>query len=306
MGFSREIVFRDIPVTVIYKESRRKIGLHVDTEGKVSITVSCITREEAILSALESKYDWIVNTRQKIREKYDATFRPETIEYGDLTIRVKRRATNMLDLRLTAPDAIAEVTVPLAMPLADIRKLVEPHVPRLRESRDRMRKALPTLAYVSGERHPLWGEMHELVVREGRTPCVRLEGKKIVMDIESGMDVARRRELMRLFLSRCVSDELGALVPRYEKLMQVRVAGITSRFMKSRWGSCTSRNRTIRINCMLARYPKTMLEYVVVHEMCHFWEKGHSQAFFDLVGRYCPDWKKAADFLDRASGEILV
>ena len=93
---------------------------------------------------------------------------------------------------------------------------------------------------------------------------------------------------------------------RYEKLMQVRVAGISCRFMKTRWGSCTSRNRTIRINCMLARYSKAMLEYVVVHEMCHFWEKGHSQAFYELVGRYYPNWKEVSDFLDRVSSEILV
>lgn len=307
MSIPGTIMFRGLPVSVVCKDGIRRMSLRVDTKGMVSISVPCTTREETIRAALERRYDWILGKRQEMRERFDSTFMPETIEYGDLTVRVKRRATGRVDLRIQPPEAIIEVTAPFEMPLAQIQRLVEPHVPRLRESRDRMRKALPApFVYESGEMHPLWGEGHELVVREDKKPCVRLEGKKIVMDIEPGMDVAQRRELMRLFLRLCLSNELGALVSRYEKLMQVRVAGITSRFMKTRWGSCTSRNRTIRINCMLARYPKAMLEYVVVHEMCHFWEKGHSQAFYDLVGRYCPDWKSASDFLDKASSEILI
>lgn len=305
---TRTALFRNIPVSVVCKPGIRRIGLRVDPRGQVSISIpQGQVDERAIQNFLKLRYDWILNALQRVREENDKSFVPESIRFGDLEVRVKRRATGRVDLRVQPPDAIAEVTVPLNMPLLDIQRLVEPHVPRLRESRDRMRKALPApFVYESGEMHSLWGEGHELVVREDKKPCVRLEGKKIVMDIESGMNVVQRRELMRLFLRLCLSDELGSLVSRYERLMQVRVAGITSRFMKTRWGSCTSRNRTIRINCMLARYPKAMLEYVVVHEMCHFWEKGHSQAFYDLVGRYYPDWKSASDFLDKASSEILI
>ena len=307
MSIPGTIMFRGLPVSVVCKDGIRRMSLRVDTKGMVSISVPCTTREETIRAALERRYDWILGKRQEMRERFDSTFRPETIEYGDLTVRVKRRATGRVDLRIQPPEAIIEVTAPFEMPLAQIQGLVEPHVPRLRESRDRMRKTLPApFAYESGEMHSLWGEKHELVIREASRPGVRLEAGRIVMDIEAGMDAADRRGLMRLFYSKCVTIALWDVVARYEKLMHVRVAGISCRFMKTRWGSCTSRNRTIRINCMLARYSKAMLEYVLVHEMCHFWEKGHSQAFYDLVGRYYPNWKEASDFLDRASREILI
>ena len=307
MSIPGTIMFRGLPVSVVCKDGIRRMSLRVDTKGMVSISVPCTTREETIRAALERRYDWILGKRQEMRERFDSTFMPETIEYGDLTVRVKRRATGRVDLRIQPPEAIIEVTAPFEMPLAQIQGLVEPHVPRLRESCDRMRKALPApFAYESGEMHSLWGEKHELVIREASRPGVRLEAGRIVMDIEAGMDAADRRGLMRLFYSKCVTIALWDVVARYEKLMQVRVAGISCRFMKTRWGSCTSRNRTIRINCMLARYSKAMLEYVVVHEMCHFWEKGHSQAFYELVGRYYPNWKEVSDFLDRVSSEILV
>ena len=305
---TRTVLFRNIPVSVVCKPGIRRIGLRVDPRGQVSISIpQGQVDERAIQNFLKLRYDWILNALQRVREENDKSFVPETIRFGDLEVRVKRRATGRVDLRIQPPEAIIEVTAPFEMPLAQIQGLVEPHVPRLRESRDRMRKALPApFAYESGEMHSLWGEKHELVIREASRPGVRLEAGRIVMDIEAGMDAADRRGLMRLFYSKCVTIALWDVVARYEKLMQVRVAGISCRFMKTRWGSCTSRNRTIRINCMLARYPKAMLEYVVVHEMCHFWEKGHSQAFYDLVGRYYPDWKSASDFLDKASSEILI
>lgn len=307
MPDTRTIVFRGIAVSVIRKASVRRIGLRVDAQGNVGVTAPLGTQDERILAALEGRHDWILNSRQKMHERHDATFRPETLEFGDLEVHVKRRATPNVEVRISAPDAVPEVTAPFDMPLAVVRGIVEPHVPRLRESRDSMIKGMPArLSYVTGERHLLWGEKMELVTVDWVRPGVRVEDGRIVMGLVPGMGLAERRELMRHFYRQCVLCELGPIVARYEELMGREIAGITCRFMKSRWGSCTPQTRTIRVNCMLARYPRPLLEYVVVHEMCHFVERGHGKAFRELEARYFPECGKATAFLDRVAGEILI
>jgi hypothetical protein len=53
-----------------------------------------------------------------------------------------------------------------------------------------------------------------------------------------------------------------------------------------RWGSCTPRDRTIRISTRLAREPGWVIDYVIVHELAHLSVAGHGPRFWDLVNRY--------------------
>ena len=66
----------------------------------------------------------------------------------------------------------------------------------------------------------------------------------------------------------------------------------------SRWGSCTIKTGDIRISDRLAAYPEWVLDYVVVHELCHLSVPDHSPAFWDLVIRY--------PLAERARGYLLA
>ncbi len=88
------------------------------------------------------------------------------------------------------------------------------------------------------------------------------------------------------------------LVPIIERLLAkwVPVIGvapskITYRFMKTRWGSCSGRTGNISFNLQLADYPEEVIEYVVVHELCHFLEPNHGPGFWREVERHLPDWR---------------
>lgn len=64
----------------------------------------------------------------------------------------------------------------------------------------------------------------------------------------------------------------------------------------SRWGSCTIKSGDIRISDRLASYPDWVLDYVIVHEVCHLSVPDHSPAFWELVNRY-PLAERARGFL---------
>lgn len=67
---------------------------------------------------------------------------------------------------------------------------------------------------------------------------------------------------------------------------------LTLRRMKTRWGSCTPATGRIRINLELAYLPEQYLEYVLVHELTHLWERGHGAGFQRRMTQYLPQWKQ--------------
>ncbi|MPZ60018.1 MAG: DUF45 domain-containing protein [Propionibacteriales bacterium] len=66
---------------------------------------------------------------------------------------------------------------------------------------------------------------------------------------------------------------------------------------KSRWGSCTPADGTIRLSSRLQGMPSWVIDYVLLHELAHLLEHGHSARFWELVGRY-PKTERARGFLE--------
>jgi predicted metal-dependent hydrolase len=69
--------------------------------------------------------------------------------------------------------------------------------------------------------------------------------------------------------------------------------------MKTRWGSCNPRAKSIRINTDLARKPPECLEYIVVHEMVHLLEPSHNSRFTALRDGFMPSWRFCKEELNR-------
>lgn len=64
------------------------------------------------------------------------------------------------------------------------------------------------------------------------------------------------------------------------------------RKMKTRWGVCNRRTKTITLNTLLLQKDIDVIDYVVIHEMCHFFEGNHGSRFWDLVSQACPRHKE--------------
>lgn len=80
------------------------------------------------------------------------------------------------------------------------------------------------------------------------------------------------------------------LLAQWSKTMSLDPPTLTVRAMKTRWGSCTPSRGSIRLNAELAKYPPECLEYVLVHELVHFYEQSHNHRFKRLMTQYLPNW----------------
>ena len=92
-------------------------------------------------------------------------------------------------------------------------------------------------------------------------------------------------------------------VEYYSKQMGGSYQTVSIREQKTRWGSCSS-NHTLSFNWRLMLAPPQVLDYVIVHELCHLTHMNHSKEFWDLVEKIMPDYKEKKQWL-KENGHLL-
>jgi predicted metal-dependent hydrolase len=90
----------------------------------------------------------------------------------------------------------------------------------------------------------------------------------------------------------------------FSKAIGVKPSKIVIKNLKNRWASITKSNE-INLNINLIKAPPEIIEYIIIHELCHFKMKGHSYNFWNLLGRYCPDYPKYIKWLN-INGKSLL
>ena len=130
------------------------------------------------------------------------------------------------------------------------------------------------------------------------------------------LERAKERQMILKSISKLSETELQALtdmalkvIPRkvkyYANLMNIRYGRIAIRRQKTRWGSCSNKGN-LNFNCLLMLMPDEVVDYVVVHELCHLIEMNHSKSFWKLVEEVMPDYKENRKWLRDHGSEIMV
>ena len=85
----------------------------------------------------------------------------------------------------------------------------------------------------------------------------------------------------------------------YQKIKSYNIAKpfYYLRYMRRRWGSCTSKG-SILLNPEILQFPSHCIEYIIMHELCHLKHNNHSKKFYNFLETVLPDWKDRAQALD--------
>lgn len=197
-------------------------------------------------------------------------------------------------VRVAAPNRLDDDQVRLAV----IQRL-----PWIKRQRDKLRSAerQSEREMVTGESHYVWGVRRRLKVveRPGRAHF-EIDGERLVLYVPADTSAEKRRIYLDQWYRDQVRQVIPELITRWEQTLDVTVPKWTIRRMKTKWGSCNRETRHIWFNAELAKKHPDCLEYIVVHEMTHYFERNHGERFTSLMDEYLPDWRRRREQLNAA------
>lgn len=111
--------------------------------------------------------------------------------------------------------------------------------------------------------------------------------------------------MLNQWMCQQVDNYLAIKLDEYAYKMKLSYNSVKVRHYKSRWGSCNNRKQ-LTFNSLLAMVPKSVFNYVIVHELSHLVHMNHSAAFWQLVASYCPDFKEQRQWLKENQSRLKL
>ena len=128
------------------------------------------------------------------------------------------------------------------------------------------------------------------------------------MPAKSSTPVSRFTQTQLKSLGSITKNLLQPRLELFSKKLGVSYNRVTVRVQRSRWGSCCKHKGSVynlNFNCLLALVPPDVMDYVVVHELCHIREMNHSAKFWSLVETVIPDYAARRKWLREQGGELI-
>jgi len=138
------------------------------------------------------------------------------------------------------------------------------------------------------------------VIECDSAPSVELKHHHLLLRLRSLNDSSRKHALVDQWYRELVKTAASPLIEKWQARIGVNVQRFFVQRMKTKWGSCNTRLRSIRLNTDLARKPPEFLEYIVVHEMAHLVARHHNERFASLMDKHLPNWRLLRQALNDA------
>ena len=215
--------------------------------------------------------------------------------------------------KMTATVRVREGKVSVVVPDSTIMNTVEALVTKktkwIREKLLLQREHQPTKPkeYVSGESFTYLGRNYRLKVQNGPTKSVKLKYGRLVAHVPPS--VQKRDQYVQNALTDWYREHaLGKLhskVGRYAQVIGVIPLSVGIKTFKGRWGSCSTKGNLL-FNWKVIIAPNRIVDYVVVHELCHLHEHNHSPKFWKHVERVFPDYLECREWLKGNSRQLTI
>lgn len=226
---------------------------------------------------------------------------------GDTSIPyVLRRSVTASCARITVTPAGVEVVVPVTATDDEIAGVLDRRrawlVEQTRQIAARVSAAPKVSHFVSGAKIPYRGRLMRLKIEPN-------DGTLVEVTYRNGFHVGYPRtapeasrdalieSALRLWLRKRLREDVAAFVRQHGEPNGLKPRSIHIKDQKHMWGSCGT-DRSVNLNWHLIFAPTTVLEYAVVHELCHLRHRNHDREFWGLVGSILPDWEVRKAWLD--------
>ncbi len=215
-----------------------------------------------------------------------------------ITYQIRRsQRARYIRLKITPHNGL-EIVIPADIDV-DIEKVMQEQENWIRNHLHRLQTFQePQQLYYLGEPHALeisTAGQRTTVTRLGLTIQVRLRADEND-DAMGALEKWYRREARHYIIPR---------VEEWATLCGLRYGRVAIRGQRTRWGSCSAQHN-LNFNWRLMMAPREVIDYVIVHELCHLAEMNHSPRFWRLVEKYYPTYKKWRKWLRENGFRLLT
>ena len=154
------------------------------------------------------------------------------------------------------------------------------------------KKSFKEKSYVSGEVFKVLGNDYTLNIEYGdfKKSIVNMENGFINVFMNEDSSVDKIKDLIDKMYYKLAIVVVDKSVNMWKNILKIAPDVVVIKKLKTAWGKCNSK-RKITINPDLMKYDQKVIDYVVLHEFCHLRYMNHSKDFWNMVGKFMPDYK---------------
>ena len=230
--------------------------------------------------------------------------RSSTIELGDICLDVIHKNIKNVHLSVHPPHGRVTIAAPLQMDLETLRLFSISKLGWIRKQQAKLQKQKRETAreYITRESHYFLGDRYLLkIVEEPAAPKIVVKHRNIELHVREGSTRNQKEAVMQEWYRVQLKEIVLRLIPKLEKKMNVEVAEVNIRTMKTKWGTCNAKAKRIWLNTELAKKPIELIEYVLIHEMVHLLERNHNEKFIASMDKFAPKWRHLREELNRSA-----
>lgn len=215
-----------------------------------------------------------------------------SIDIRGYHIIIKRKSQNKNSYLRLKPDGTIELTCPYHADLDDLMSFIDKFLDRLDKKVDR--EKISRLEYKDQGNFYYLDYRYQINVIISKKEYVKFDEGYLNVYVKSNtsenikkvIDRFMKKQAQRLFEER--ASHILNYFSEIDFVPEIKVAKMHSRF-----GVCYYKKNLIKLSTMLLHYDVECIDYVIVHELCHFIQPNHSKKFYYLVEKYLPSYKNA-------------
>lgn len=217
------------------------------------------------------------------------------LHINGVKVEVQFKRVKGFRLRVVPPNGAIKLSVPKGVSISKVESWLATKIDWAKEAQLRIQDLAlyKTFNYEDGELHYFKGGQYPLkLIPSSKPPKVIFREEKIYMQIQPNAAVEQKQKVLEKWYRKQLSEELPDLVEKWSVRMQAFPEEVKIKKMKTRWGTCNPSAKRVWLALELIKAPSICLEYVLVHELAHFFERAHNAKFHAIVAKHMPQWKE--------------
>src|SRR5919106_494295 len=237
-------------------------------------------------------------------------YQKDRVKYGTIIIPYQIIKTRRIKTSEVIVDAdTVTVRTPYGKDNIEIQRIVLDKAKWILRKQKEYREIVPQITKPSFKENtslPYLGKNYFVQInrKQAETCMEMIDGKFLVQVKASRISKNVFKELYENWLMEKAQNIFDDKIKNYSKKMGVKIKSVTIKNLKNRWGSLT-KGSTINVNLNLIKAPEDIIDYIILHELCHLIIEGHSHHYWDLLHKFMPNYQDKVEWLKINGNNLL-